>query len=227
MSDHVTPTDERLERTAALGATDDTPVVMLNLNRYRDRAQYPAGTPDADVSGREAYLRYGVVAFAFGLGGVQGLGGGLLHLTVASLVLPVLCHGLERAAGLTGSGRIEGIRGLLASHRGVGVIVAGSLMALAVLPPFGLFGSTVLILGETARTQPWLVLPLGIGLVAGAGALSARLVGLCLGPAMPDRGAAPGLADLAPAWLLLGLAVGLGMAPPALAWFTAIVAGLR
>lgn len=64
MHNHVTPTDERLTLTAARGATDDTPVVMLNLNRYRDRAQYPKGAPDADVSGREAYLRYGVVAFA-------------------------------------------------------------------------------------------------------------------------------------------------------------------
>ena len=80
MSDHVTPTDERLERTAALGATDDTPVVMLNLNRYRDRAQYPAGTPDADVSGREAYLRYGVVAF----NAIQSVGGTILWATDAA-----------------------------------------------------------------------------------------------------------------------------------------------
>ena len=64
MQGHVTPTDERLARTAAIGTDDSSPVVMLNLNRYRDRAQYPDGTADADVSGREAYLRYGVVAFA-------------------------------------------------------------------------------------------------------------------------------------------------------------------
>jgi hypothetical protein len=37
---------------------------MLNLNRYRDRAAYeeaPEGV-EPDVSGREAYARYGVVA---------------------------------------------------------------------------------------------------------------------------------------------------------------------
>lgn len=34
------------------------PIVMVNLLKFRDRAAYPAGTPDADVSGREAYGRY-------------------------------------------------------------------------------------------------------------------------------------------------------------------------
>ena len=64
MTDHVTPTDDRLTFTATRGAEDESPVVMLNLNRYRDRAAYPPDTPDSDVSGREAYLRYGVVAYA-------------------------------------------------------------------------------------------------------------------------------------------------------------------
>lgn len=62
MPEHVTPEDTRLAAVMARAAADDGPVVMLNLNRYRDRAQYPPGTPDADVSGREAYLRYGIVA---------------------------------------------------------------------------------------------------------------------------------------------------------------------
>ncbi len=76
MPDHVTPTDERLAATAAIGAEDPSPVVMLNLNRYRDRAQYPAGTADADadVSGREAYLRYGAVAYA----AIKSVGGEIL-----------------------------------------------------------------------------------------------------------------------------------------------------
>ena len=40
---------------------------MLNLNRYRERAAYEdavAGRRAAEVSGREAYARYGVVAQA-------------------------------------------------------------------------------------------------------------------------------------------------------------------
>jgi hypothetical protein len=59
---HNEPTEATL---AAIGARrEDGPFVALNLNRYRKRATYPAGTPDADVSGREAYLRYGIVALA-------------------------------------------------------------------------------------------------------------------------------------------------------------------
>ena len=80
MHDHVTPTDERLSATAAIGHDDDSPVVMLNLNRYHDRAVYPAGTPDSDVSGREAYLRYGVVAFA----AIDSVGGKILWATDAA-----------------------------------------------------------------------------------------------------------------------------------------------
>ncbi len=80
MQGHVTPTDERLARTAAIGVEDPLPVVMLNLNRYRDRALYPDGTADADVSGREAYLRYGIVAFA----AIKSVGGAILWATDAA-----------------------------------------------------------------------------------------------------------------------------------------------
>ena len=59
---HAEPTDTTL--AAIAGRRGAGPVVALNLNRYRERAAYPPGTPDADVSGREAYLRYGMVAFA-------------------------------------------------------------------------------------------------------------------------------------------------------------------
>lgn len=59
---HNEPSDATLASLAA--ASPDGPFVALNLNRYRKRADYPAGTPDADVSGKEAYLRYGMVAFA-------------------------------------------------------------------------------------------------------------------------------------------------------------------
>ena len=59
---HAEPSPEQLAAIAAY--RPDGPFVALNLNRYRDRAAYPAGTPDADVSGREAYMRYGMVALA-------------------------------------------------------------------------------------------------------------------------------------------------------------------
>jgi uncharacterized protein (DUF1330 family) len=57
--------DQLTEIGARAGGDSDGPVVMLNLNRYRESAAY-GGDPPAggsrDVSGREAYGRYGVVA---------------------------------------------------------------------------------------------------------------------------------------------------------------------
>jgi len=72
---HTEPSDEQLAAIAAY--SPDGPFVALNLNRYRERAAYPAGTPDADVSGREAYLRYGVVALA----AIRSVGGDILWAT--------------------------------------------------------------------------------------------------------------------------------------------------
>lgn len=55
------PTVAQLERFAA-GLDDDGPLVMVNLNRYRDRAAYEVPEADTDVTGREAYARYAAVA---------------------------------------------------------------------------------------------------------------------------------------------------------------------
>lgn len=57
---HVDPTEQQV--AAFAGADPATPIVMLNLNRYRARAEYEDPGPDDDLSGREAYLRYGEVA---------------------------------------------------------------------------------------------------------------------------------------------------------------------
>ena len=40
------------------GLPDTGPVVMLNMLRFREKAEYPAGSAHAPCSGREAYLRY-------------------------------------------------------------------------------------------------------------------------------------------------------------------------
>jgi uncharacterized protein (DUF1330 family) len=76
-SEHAEPSEAQLAAVAA--HRPDGPIVALNLNRYRQRAAYPPGTPDADVSGREAYLRYGVVA----LQAIAHVGGRVVWLTEA------------------------------------------------------------------------------------------------------------------------------------------------
>jgi uncharacterized protein (DUF1330 family) len=75
MTPHAEPSD--VQRAALESSTDGGPIVALNLNRYRERAAYPPGTPDAAVSGREAYLRYGMVAFQ----AIAHVGGRILWAT--------------------------------------------------------------------------------------------------------------------------------------------------
>jgi uncharacterized protein (DUF1330 family) len=77
---HVEPDIKRLG--AELGNDESAPVVMLNLNRYRDIADYGDGRAE-QVSGREAYLRYGVVAFA----AIASVGGRILWSTDATDVI--------------------------------------------------------------------------------------------------------------------------------------------
>lgn len=50
------PTRERLMELA--GSQDKTPVVMLNLLKFREVAEYKDGRTEK-ISGREAYMRYG------------------------------------------------------------------------------------------------------------------------------------------------------------------------
>jgi uncharacterized protein (DUF1330 family) len=64
----IEPDEQQLTEVVGIAGSDaDGPVVMLNLNRYRERAAYEDEVPDglpADVPGHEAYMRYGVVAIA-------------------------------------------------------------------------------------------------------------------------------------------------------------------
>lgn len=45
-------------RQLFVNTAPDQPVVMLNLLRFRDEAQYPLEHPEPACSGREAYARY-------------------------------------------------------------------------------------------------------------------------------------------------------------------------
>lgn len=77
----IDPNEQQIEAIVAVaGSEADGPIVMLNLNRYRERADYGEAPPDdvdADVSGREAYQRYTEVA----LGAVAATGGVVVWMT--------------------------------------------------------------------------------------------------------------------------------------------------
>jgi uncharacterized protein (DUF1330 family) len=81
----VNPSDEQIAEVSALAESGaDGPLVMLNLNRYRERAAYggePPGGLSADVSGHEAYGRYGATALKV----LQRVGGEILWARNATL----------------------------------------------------------------------------------------------------------------------------------------------
>jgi uncharacterized protein (DUF1330 family) len=54
---HVYPTSDQIMSLAA--DSRPGPIAMLNLVKFRAKAEYPDGRAD-DVSGREAYMRYAV-----------------------------------------------------------------------------------------------------------------------------------------------------------------------
>lgn len=62
MNDHSFPTQDQQVAFAEAMAAGDGPIVMLNLNRYRDVASYGDERDEEGLSGRAAYLRYGIVA---------------------------------------------------------------------------------------------------------------------------------------------------------------------
>ncbi|HKJ23298.1 MAG TPA: DUF1330 domain-containing protein [Myxococcota bacterium] len=52
----IHPSEAQLQ--AFLAGPEDGPIVMINLLRWRERAEYPAGTSEPPCSGQEAYGRY-------------------------------------------------------------------------------------------------------------------------------------------------------------------------
>ncbi len=157
----------------------------------------------------------GLAAFAFGLGGPVATFAGLLHITLHTLSKASVFQCVGRAAQLKGGQRFADIGGLLQTHRMLAMTLAAGVVAVAALPPLGVFASEFLIGTETIIRAPWLALPLAVGLLVGAWALLARLQMLCLGAPTPDRGPAPDLLAMLPVWLMLAVVLVLGLAMPA------------
>ncbi len=168
----------------------------------------------------------GVAAFAIGLGGPVATFAAILHITLHTLAKAAVFQCVGAAVQLKGGQRFADVGGLLHTHRALGLALAAGIVAVAGLPPFGLFASEFLVLTDTIRRVPWLAVPLGLGLAVGAWALAARLIALCAGPATPDRGPDLGLFATVPAFVHLALVAVLGLAMPAVvsAWFSSVAA---
>lgn len=166
----------------------------------------------------------GLAAFAIGLGGPGATFAAMLHLTLHTLAKSAVFQCVGRAAQRKRAQSFQAIGGLIVSDRALGLTLAAGIIAIAGLPPFGLFSSEILILSETVRLHPWLVPPLAAGLVVGGWKLIARLISLCLGEPTPGDGPPVSRLALVPAWVHLAIVLVLGLAMPAsvAGWFAAI-----
>nr|WP_314076240.1 proton-conducting transporter membrane subunit [uncultured Roseococcus sp.] len=158
----------------------------------------------------------GIVAIAFGIGGVPGHMAGLLHLWGHSLVKPAAFFAIGRAARLKGGQGIGTIGGLTVNYPALGWGLVLAMAALAGLPPFSLFASEVLLAAEVGRVQPWLLPLLVLGLLVAGTALLRAMQRLCFGAPTPEpEPGRAGLATLVPLWINLALAALLALALPA------------
>ena len=161
----------------------------------------------------------GIIVFAFGMGGPLANFAGLLHMVMHSLTKSAIFFAVGNIAQVKGTQRIAEIRGLTQSHPALGWGFVIGVLAIAGLPPMGIFMSEFLVVSSTFARAPLLAIPLVLGLLLGLGALLLRLTGIAFGE--PTGSTAPATGTNLPmqAHLALVLTAGVYLPPPLVAWF--------
>jgi len=161
----------------------------------------------------------GIITLAFGLGGPLANFAGLLHMTMHSLTKSSIFFGVGYIAQLEETQQIANIRGLTQSAPLLGWLLVVGVVAIAGLPPFGVFTSEFLLVTSTFARVPWLAILLGLGLIIGFSAMMLRLHGLAFGTT-DHRFSLPAY-RLAPMALQLAIvaAAGIYLPGPVVAWF--------
>jgi hydrogenase-4 component F len=161
----------------------------------------------------------GVIAFAFGMGGPLANFAGLLHMTMHSLTKSGIFFSVGHIAQVKGSQRIADIRGLTSTHPLLGWSLVAGVVAIAGLPPFGIFTSEFLVVSSTFSRSPLLAIPLVFGILVAFGALLMRMQAMAFGD--PSAGTAPVRASYLPMFAHFGLVLAAGLYFPPLItqWF--------
>jgi hydrogenase-4 component F len=161
----------------------------------------------------------GLITFAFGMGGPLANFAGLLHMTMHSLTKSAIFFTVGHISQVKGTQKIADIRGLTESHPVLGWGLVLGVVAIAGLPPLGIFMSEFLIVSSTFAREPLLAIPLVFGILVALGALFLRLSELAFGK--PVGSSAPVEASYVPlyAHLTLVLIAGIYLPGPLVAWF--------
>jgi hydrogenase-4 component F len=161
----------------------------------------------------------GIITFAFGIGGPLANFAGLLHMTMHSLTKSAIFFAVGHIAQVKGTQKIADMGGLTVTHPVLGWGLVLGVVAIAGMPPLGLFMSEFLVVSSTFAREPLLAVPLVFGLLIGFGALILRLNQVAFGE--PRGPAAPAQASYVPmyAHLLLVFVAGIYLPPPLVVWF--------
>ena len=157
----------------------------------------------------------GIIVFAFGMGGALANFAGLLHMTMHSLTKSAIFFAVGHIAQVKGTQKIADMGGLTATHPILGWGLVLGVVAIAGLPPLGIFMSEFLVISSTFAREPWLATLLVLAILVALGGLFLRLNGIAFGD--PRGSAAPAEASYVPMFAHLGLVFMAGIyMPPAL-----------
>ena len=161
----------------------------------------------------------GIITFAFGMGGPLANFAGLLHMTMHSLTKSAIFFAVGHVTQVKGTQRIADMGGLTETHPVLGWGLILGVVAIAGLPPLGIFMSEFLVVSSTFAREPLLALVLVFGILVGFAALFLRLNSIAFGE--PRGPSAKAKASYVPmfAHLALVFMAGIYLPPVLVAWF--------
>src|SRR5438132_1690083 len=161
----------------------------------------------------------GLITFAFGMGGPLANFAGLLHMTMHSLTKSAIFFAVGHIAQAKGTQKIADMGGLTETNPVLGWGLVLGVVAIAGLPPLGIFMSEFLLVSSTFARQPLLGILLVAGLLIGFGALFLRLNSIAFGE--PRGARAEATASYVPMFTHLAfvLAAGVYLPPQMVTWF--------
>src|SRR5690606_23735243 len=157
----------------------------------------------------------GIIVFAFGMGGPLANFAGLLHMTMHSLTKSAIFFAVGHIAQVKGTQKIADMSGLTVTHPVLGWGLVLGVVAIAGLPPLGIFMSEFLVVSSTFARSPWLAVVLVFGILVALGGLFMRLGSIVFGEPRGPAGAAQ--ASYIPMFAHLAIVLMAGVyLPPAL-----------
>jgi len=155
----------------------------------------------------------GIIVFAFGMGGALANFAGLLHMTMHSLTKSAIFFAVGHIAQIKGTQKIADMGGLTVTNPVLGWGLVLGVVAIAGLPPLGIFMSEFLVLSSTFARQPWLAIILALGILVALGGLFLRLNAIAFGD--PRGPTAKAQASYVPMFAHLALVFVAGIYMPA------------